>query len=194
MSRGGIIIQNRSDGRGMMVPEREGRGTFNKLPFVSMACPKEEIVINPIPNKVIIKTRKGIYYFNVAPWKGDRYEGDWKNGHKEGKGIYYFNNGNRYEGDWKNGQKEGKGIFYCKNGDRYEGDFRNDKREGKGIYYFNDGDRYEGDFKNGKFEGKGIYYYNDGDRYEGDWRNDEKEIGKHVTLTFNGEVKTKIYN
>ena len=63
MSRGGIIIQNRSDGRGMMVPEREGRGTFNKLPFVSMACPKEEIGINPIPNKVIIKTRKVINQF-----------------------------------------------------------------------------------------------------------------------------------
>ena len=58
MSRGGIIIQNRSDGRGMMLPEREGSGTFNKLPFVSMACPKEEIGINPINTKVIIKTRK----------------------------------------------------------------------------------------------------------------------------------------
>ena len=58
MSRGGIIIQNRSDGRGMMLPEREGSGTFNKLPFVSMATPKEEIGINPVPAKVIIKTLK----------------------------------------------------------------------------------------------------------------------------------------
>ena len=58
MSRGGIIIKNRSDGRGMMLPEREGHGTFNKLPFVSMTCPKEEIGINPISNNVIIKTRK----------------------------------------------------------------------------------------------------------------------------------------
>ena len=59
MSRGGIIIQNRGgDGRGIMLPEREGCGNFNKLPFVSMACPKEEIGINPVPAKVIIKTRK----------------------------------------------------------------------------------------------------------------------------------------
>ena len=58
MSRGGIIIQNRADGRGMMLPEREGAGTFNKLPFVSMATPKEEIGINPVPAKVIIKTLK----------------------------------------------------------------------------------------------------------------------------------------
>ena len=58
MSRGGIIIQNRADGRGMMLPEREGSGTFNKLPFVSMSCPKEEIGINPISTNKIIKTRK----------------------------------------------------------------------------------------------------------------------------------------
>ena len=58
MSRGGIIIKNRSDGRGMMLPEREGHGEFNKLPFVSMTCPKEELGINPISTNVIIKTKK----------------------------------------------------------------------------------------------------------------------------------------
>ena len=68
MSRGGIIIQNRGDGRGMMVPEREGRGTFNKLPFVSMANPKEELGINPIPTNLIIKTRK----INQKPFKKDK--------------------------------------------------------------------------------------------------------------------------
>ena len=55
MSRGGIIIQNRADGRGMMLPEREGRGTFNKLPFVSTTCTKEELGLNPASNKIIIK-------------------------------------------------------------------------------------------------------------------------------------------
>ena len=58
MSRGGIIIQNRGDGRGMILPEREGSGAFNKLPFVSMGLPKEEIGINPVATNVIIKTRK----------------------------------------------------------------------------------------------------------------------------------------
>ena len=46
---------------------------------------------------------------------------------------------------------------------------------------------------NDKKEGKGIFYYNDGDREMGDYLNG-KEIGKHVTLTINGEVKTRIYN
>ena len=131
---------------------------------------------------------KGIYYWN----NGNRYEGDFKNGKREGKGIYYYNDGNRYEGDFKNDKKEGKGIYYWKDGDRYEGDFKNSKMEGKGIFYSINGDRYEGDWKNNKREGKGIYYYNDGDREIGDWK-EGKRTGKHATLCKSGEVKTKNY-
>ena len=58
MSRGGIIISNNSDGRGMMLPEREGSYTFNKLPFISMSNPKNQVGLNPIEKKVIIKTNK----------------------------------------------------------------------------------------------------------------------------------------
>ena len=58
MSRGGIIISNNSDGRGIMLPEREGSYTFNKLPFISMPNPKNQVGLNPIEKKVIIKTNK----------------------------------------------------------------------------------------------------------------------------------------
>ena len=58
MSRGGIIISNNSDGRGMMLPEREGSYTFNKLPFISMPNPKNQVGLNPIEKKIIIKTNK----------------------------------------------------------------------------------------------------------------------------------------
>ena len=54
-------------------------------------------------------------------------------------------------------------------------------------------DNTEGDWKNDKFEGKGIYYFNDGDRQMGDYLNDNP-IGKHVTLTINGEVEVNNYN
>ena len=57
MSRGGIIISN-NDGRGMMLPEREGSFTFNKLPFISMSNPKKEVGINPSLKKVIINTKR----------------------------------------------------------------------------------------------------------------------------------------
>ena len=46
----------------------------------------------------------------------------------------------KYIGEFKNGLREGKGIFYYNDGARYEGDYRNDKREGKGIYYFSNGE------------------------------------------------------
>jgi len=46
--------------------------------------------------------------------------------------------------------------------------------------------------KNEKKEGKGIYYFKSGTRKMGEWK-DDKEIGKHVTLSNNGEVKINNY-
>ena len=56
--------------------------------------------------------RKGIYYKN-----GKRYEGDFKNGNPEGKGIYYYNDGDRRMGDYFNGKRIGKHVILTKNGD-----------------------------------------------------------------------------
>ena len=39
------------------------------------------------------------------------------------KEYIILTNGNRYEGDYKNGKKEGKGIFYYNNSDREMGDY-----------------------------------------------------------------------
>jgi len=125
-----------------------------------------------------------------------RYIGQVLNGIPEGKGTMHWNNGDRYEGEWKNNKKEGRGIYYLGDGefkgDRYEGDYKNGKAEEKGIYYYANGDRYEGEFKNGKREGKGIYYFANGDRTIVEFLND-KPIGKHVKLTINGEVEIENY-
>ena len=59
--------------------------------------------------------------------KMDRYEGDWKNGIKEGKGIYYWENGDRFEGNWINDNKDGKGIMFYKNGKIEEVFWKDDK-------------------------------------------------------------------
>lgn len=37
--------------------------------------------------------------------KGARYEGEWKNDRKEGKGCYHFSNGDHYDGEWRNDVK-----------------------------------------------------------------------------------------
>ena len=81
-----------------------------------------------------IKNGKGIYYYRYNDEiKRRKYEGDFKNDKREGKGIFYMNNGDRYEGDFKNGLRDGKGIFYYNNGDREMGDYLNDKRFGKHV-------------------------------------------------------------
>ena len=143
---------------------------------------------------------------------GERYQGDFNNNKREGKGIYYYNNGNKYIGDWKNGLKEGKGILYYNNGNKYIGDFKNNLREGKGKIYFNDGqiyevymklnqiegkvklyfkngEIYEGDIKNQIKEGYGNYYYKDGRKYYGNWKNN-KYNGKGILYSSKGD---KIY-
>ena len=92
---------------------------FNKI---------EELTINSnIKLYKEIKSDIGLYFGQVV------------DGLAEGKGTYYYNNGDRFEGKWKKNKREGRGIFYYNNGDRYEGDFKNDIREGKGIIYKNNG-------------------------------------------------------
>lgn len=56
-------------------------------------------------------------------------------------GVFVYNNGAKYDGDWENGKRSGKGndflmlgIYHYSNGDKYQGDFVNDKKNGIGIY------------------------------------------------------------
>ena len=58
---------------------------------------------------------KGIYYYNERPFIGARYEGDWRNDKKEGKGIYYFFNGDRIMGDYSNNKPIGKHVVLTEN-------------------------------------------------------------------------------
>ena len=50
----------------------------------------------------------------------------------------FYQDGN-YEGEFKNDKKNGKGVYYYKNGDREMGDYLNGKKTGKHIILKNDG-------------------------------------------------------
>ena len=100
------------------------------------------------------------------------YEGDFKDGVREGKGTEIKPDGTKYEGDFVKYSAHGKGIKIYASGDKYEGDFVKGNFHGKGIYTYADGDKYEGDFVKGNFHGKGIFTYANGNKYEGDFIED----------------------
>ena len=70
---------------------------------------------------------------------GDKYEGEWKDGQKNGQGTYTWSNGNKYVGEFKDGKKHGQGTFTWSNGRKYVGEFKNGIQNGKGTYTWSDG-------------------------------------------------------
>ena len=104
----------------------------------------------------------------------DRYEGEFKNGKKDGFGYmsYELNGANaEYEGEWKDDKRCGKGKYNyytmgggARHGYQYEGEWLDDKEHGQGVS-INDDERglhlsnireiYEGGFKEGKRHGHG---------------------------------------
>ena len=80
-------------------------------------------------------------------------------GEKGGFGKLYNDEGRLiYEGEYKNGLRNGEGTYYYAQGLRYEGDFVNGLREGNGVFYWEDGTRWEGPFKNNEMNGEGKFY------------------------------------
>ena len=141
----------------------------------------QNIIIKRLNIDKIQKTDEGIYVGNL------------EKGLKEGRGKFFFKDGDIYEGEWKKDKKEGKGVYLFNKGNKYEGDFKDDMQDGKGIYYFSNGDTYEGDFKNGQFDGNGVIYFKNGDREIGKFYNDKK-IGIHIILTNNGKIIKNNFN
>jgi hypothetical protein len=76
------------------------------------------------------------------PYKGT---GTLLKGKASGHWIETWADGGRYEGEYRDGEKHGRGTFIWANGNRYEGEFRDDKFHGHGTSIWADGDRYEGD-------------------------------------------------
>jgi hypothetical protein len=102
------------------------------------------------------------------------YAGPCVNGLAEGRGI--AEGTAHYEGKFRAGKKEGRGVKTWPNGDRYEGDFADDRKDGRGVYVFGRGpwagERYEGEFSNDRRHGTGTYRWANGDVYTGPWEND----------------------
>ena len=107
------------------------------------------------------KQGKGVYIWA----NGDKFDGEFANDQASGKGRWEFSSGDIYVGDVLNAVMVGKGVLVAKNGDKYEGLFADSKPHGHGTYIFANGDRYEGGMVAGKLSGKGVYITKSGDKF-----------------------------
>lgn len=57
----------------------------------------------------------------------NRYEGEWKDGLRQGQGVFYYANGAQYIGEWQKNLKEGYAVFVQDNGEVQKGIFSKDK-------------------------------------------------------------------
>ncbi|XP_063292794.1 MORN repeat-containing protein 1 [Pelobates fuscus] len=108
----------------------------------------------------------------MAQKKASRhYVGEVKTQLRHGYGVYvYANSFFRYEGEWKNGKKHGRGKFLLKDGSYYEGEFVDGEMTGNGLQYWaSSGNTYSGEFQNGEIHGYGVMQYKNGGRYEGEF-------------------------
>ena len=61
-----------------------------------------------------------------------------------GWGEYIYVEDSRYEGWWKNGLKDGVGVFTTVTGEKYDGHWEKGKRHGEGVYRWNNGKTRQG--------------------------------------------------
>lgn len=87
----------------------------------------------------------------------------------QGYGIYVWNDGSRYEGNFRNGKRDGEGIYYYPKGAKYIGTQSNGKRHGWGTYYYPSGSKYEGEWIKEVREGKGTMYSDGKLIFQGKW-------------------------
>lgn len=103
--------------------------------------------------------------------------GYFKNSQANGKGFQYGDKTLKfcdYEGEYKDGKRNGNGTLYFESGAKYVGQFVNDKREGKGTYYYQSGCKWEGNFVNNQMDGNGTYTDKNGKKTPMNYKNGKK--------------------
>jgi hypothetical protein len=94
------------------------------------------------------------------------YEGQWRAGKREGKGVVYFDaeRKSKYEGGWIANSREGEGTICYASGNSYVGQWKNNKKNGQGtMKWVTTGESYEGSWVDDLQEGEGTHVWRDGE-------------------------------
>ncbi|CAL8306280.1 unnamed protein product [Lota lota] len=105
--------------------------------------------------------------YGTQEWPdGSKYEGDYLNGLKHGKGRF----------TWKNGEvrdyRHGEGFYSWPSGHKFTGKFYLNKKEGYGMKEFPDGSTFQGLYHAHQKFGPGVLTYPDGRQDVGLWHRD----------------------
>jgi len=76
----------------------------------------------------------GHFIIYDSNFENKTFEGEYKDGKRNGYGVITFNNGDSFEGNFVDGLKSGQGKYIYKSGAVWEGPFENDKMNGEGTY------------------------------------------------------------
>lgn len=126
-------------------------------------------------------------YGKIEYSTGDSYEGYWKNGKKNGNGLYRFRGGGSFLGQFADDVPNGNGQRIYSSGNFYEGEFLGGKKNGIGKMRFKNGDIYEGSWNNDDMQGEGTYYWTTGDWFVGKFERDQRD-GPGVLHLVNGDI------
>ena len=124
----------------------------------------------------IADCKTGCKIWNSSPKPNETiaWSGDCKIGLAQGRGVLQWfldgKRGDRYEGEYRGGQANGRGVYTYTDGSHYDGEFKDGNFNGRGVFTFADGNRYVGEFKDNKVNGTGILVVG-GKTYSGSWTN-----------------------
>ena len=162
------------------------------LGIALLICLCDCLMAQTLKDELIIVNEQGCkvldpYYSDGITMKWD---GPCINGKANGFGkLTKYSNGeyeSTYEGEYKNGIREGKGTFTHKDGSVAKGNFVNGQLSGFGSRISDEQGKYEGEFFNYRQHGKGTYYFANGSKFEGFFVSDRMYTGKFIN--YDGKV------
>ena len=152
--------------------KNKNKNNINKMDFVD-----EQKMYFP---KIILYKGSNMFQqdlFSKSNSKHNNSNEDPRNGPFDNKRRKYpklIQNDFSYEGEWKNGKRDGLGILIKKEIAKFIGEFVEDKISGFGELIDENGDKYIGYWKESKANGLGIYSRKGIISYKGYWVDDKQ--------------------